>query len=224
MCVVAVCDCKERWKNLRAWYSRYLKTAKLPSGSGTRRKKPYYLAEFLSFLEPFTKSRKQSGNLGGDSTTFSSQPASLLQTEDDEQNANIDSPSSIQLEESAFSDISVSDATTTKSTLLSEQSITAIPPMKVVKLSKVSIDDVNKAALEFFNARTSKKPVEAENPDLNFFKSLMPDMAEMNSDQKRRFRIGILTLMQDILSEKTSASTISTVLPNIVGNQQPHPR
>lgn len=50
----------------------------------------------------------------------------------------------------------------------------------------------------------------------------MPDMAEMNSDQKRRFRIGILTLMQDILSEKTSASTISTVLPNIVGNQQPH--
>ncbi|KAK9702953.1 Alcohol dehydrogenase transcription factor Myb/SANT-like [Popillia japonica] len=145
----SVCDCKERWKNLRACYSRYLKTAKLPSGSGTRRKKPYYLAEFLSFLEPFTKSRKQS--------------------EDDEQNANIDSPSSIQLEESAFSDISVSDATTTKSTLLSEQSITAIPPMKVVKLSKVSIDDVNKAALEFFNARTSKKPVEAENPDLNFF-------------------------------------------------------
>ncbi|KAK9687226.1 Alcohol dehydrogenase transcription factor Myb/SANT-like [Popillia japonica] len=92
----SVCDCKERWKNLRACYSRYLKTAKLPSGSGTRRKKPYYLAEFLSFLEPFTKSRKQSGNLGGDSTTFSSQPASLLQTEDDEQNANIDSPSSIQ--------------------------------------------------------------------------------------------------------------------------------
>jgi hypothetical protein len=53
-------ECKERWKNLKACYTRHLKN-KLPSGSGAKTKRPYYLAEYLNFLEPFTKSRKQTG-------------------------------------------------------------------------------------------------------------------------------------------------------------------
>jgi len=55
-----VSECKERWKDLRACFTRHLK-AKPPSGSAAKFKKPYYLAEFLHFLEPFTKARKQSG-------------------------------------------------------------------------------------------------------------------------------------------------------------------
>lgn len=52
--------CKERWKNLRGCYTRHLK-AKSASGFDVKLKNAYYLAEYLNFLEPFTKSRKQTG-------------------------------------------------------------------------------------------------------------------------------------------------------------------
>lgn len=55
-----VIECKERWKNLRACYSRHLK-AKPTSVSTAKLKNPNYLVEHLNFLELFTKSRKQSG-------------------------------------------------------------------------------------------------------------------------------------------------------------------
>ncbi|XP_055838687.1 uncharacterized protein LOC129906788 isoform X2 [Episyrphus balteatus] len=56
-----VFECKERWKNLRACYSRHLKLKNISVTTGSQ-KKPYYLAEHLDFLKPFTKSRNQIGN------------------------------------------------------------------------------------------------------------------------------------------------------------------
>lgn len=56
----AVTDCKERWKNLRACFTRHLKHKFLEAKSGIRYKKPYYLAEHMNFILPYTKLRSQS--------------------------------------------------------------------------------------------------------------------------------------------------------------------
>jgi len=55
-------ECKERWRNIRSSYLRHLKNVP-PSGSGVKPKTPYYLTEYLQFLQPFTKSRMQKGNV-----------------------------------------------------------------------------------------------------------------------------------------------------------------
>ena len=47
---------------------------------------------------------------------------------------------------------------------------------------------------------TSTNSVIAKEADDNFFKSLIPDIQEMNNDQKRKLKIGILKLIDDILS------------------------
>lgn len=45
--------CKERWKNLRSVFVRNLKVP--PSGSGSKKKRPYYLMEAMQFALPFRK-------------------------------------------------------------------------------------------------------------------------------------------------------------------------
>lgn len=50
--------CKERWRNLRACLTRHLKHNKDLNNSGEgSTHKPYYLAEYMDFLMPFTKTR-----------------------------------------------------------------------------------------------------------------------------------------------------------------------
>lgn len=55
-------ECKEKWRNIRGRYLRQLKDVP-PSGSGTKRKKLYYLTDYLHFIDPYTSSRSQTGNL-----------------------------------------------------------------------------------------------------------------------------------------------------------------
>ncbi|XP_069683423.1 uncharacterized protein [Periplaneta americana] len=47
-------DCKERWRNLRAVFVRKMKPS--PNGSGSTRKRPYYLAQAMQFAVPYIKS------------------------------------------------------------------------------------------------------------------------------------------------------------------------
>ncbi|KAJ8930403.1 hypothetical protein NQ314_016798 [Rhamnusium bicolor] len=135
-----------------------------------------------------------------------------------------------KLEESEEGDLSeASIAADTNSVTVSDQGtldgkeneITG-PPTKVKRLAKstISIEDVNKSALECFNSRKHTKATTAEeSPDLQFLKSLLPDMAEMNPNQKRRFKIGILKLQQEILDEPRSG-TLSTNFSTSTGTQE----
>ncbi|KAF5277943.1 hypothetical protein FQR65_LT15895 [Abscondita terminalis] len=46
-------ECKEKWRNLRSTFVKNLKPK--PSGSGTTKKKPYYLMDAMQFAVPFIK-------------------------------------------------------------------------------------------------------------------------------------------------------------------------
>ncbi|CAH1994634.1 unnamed protein product [Acanthoscelides obtectus] len=56
-------ECKERWKNVRGRYTKYKNQSKLPSGSGAKHIKEYYLASHLRFLDSFVRSRPNKSNI-----------------------------------------------------------------------------------------------------------------------------------------------------------------
>jgi hypothetical protein len=70
----------------------------------------------------------------------------------------------------------------------------------------MSIEDVNRSAFHCCQASKSSVHTADEDPDLSFFKSVLPDMREMNTEQKRRFKIGILSLVKQILEENSASS------------------
>jgi hypothetical protein len=83
------------------------------------------------------------------------------------------------------------------------------PASKRIKRT-ISIEDVNRSAFQCCQARKRSAQNEDEDPDLSFFKSVLPDMREMNAEQKRRFKIGILSLAQQILGENSASSVLDT--------------
>lgn len=57
--------------------------------------------------------------------------------------------------------------------------------------------------------------------DLLFFKSLLPDVRQMSRQEKRSFKISVLSLIDKILNEKESPMSIENDIPcSIVKNQQ----
>lgn len=206
-------ECKERWKNLRASFTRYLKSIKLSSGDGNRYKKPYYLAEYMHFLKPFTKSRKQIGKL--QRVGLSSEP----DTEEQDYDNGMESP---EPESQFLRDQEPQNETQRRN----EDSVLNVgrwqedvpadfgtPTTKRIKRT-ISIEDVNRSAFEFYHSRKHPGQNEVEDPDLSFFKSVLPDMGEMNAEQKRRFKIGILNLAQQILKENSGFSLSDTTRPS----------
>jgi hypothetical protein len=83
------------------------------------------------------------------------------------------------------------------------------PPSKKIKRT-LSVEDVNRSAFQCCQVRKRFVQNEDEDPDLSFFKSVLPDMKEMNAEQKRRFKIGILSLAQQILAENSASSVSDT--------------
>lgn len=191
---VVVQDCKERWKNLRSCYTRHLKSLSGTSGSAAKTKRPYYLAEYLHFLQPFTKSRKSKGNISFPPSEISS-PEETQEVERDVSDQHEHDPQ----------DSFPQPSNTVVNVPVEDEGFATPISQKIKKFKKatVSLSDLNKTAVEYFQSRQADKEKKTENPDLNFLKSLLSDMNEMNSDQKRRFKIGILNLAGQILNEYT---------------------
>lgn len=64
------------------------------------------------------------------------------------------------------------------------------------------MEDVNKAAHDFFVQRKKTVTAVEEDLDLCFLKSVLPDMKCMTPDQKRRLKVGVINLSGSILNEK----------------------
>jgi hypothetical protein len=83
---VSTTECKERWKNLRAVFVRNMKSA--PSGSGSKNKKPYYLAEAIQFAVTYSKALSTAtGNL-----------PNVPRKEEDQQFRDIDAEESVAVQ------------------------------------------------------------------------------------------------------------------------------
>ncbi|KAH9644066.1 hypothetical protein HF086_009779 [Spodoptera exigua] len=178
-------ECKERWKNIRCSYSKNKKRLDLPSGSGAKTIKEYYLSPHLHFLDNYLKSRPTKSNLSKYDCT--------------------DGNDSEEVDETLFTGQLASENTNSDS--ISNQSTPTPPLLPLLNKSRaISIKDVNKSAHEYFSQRALQmKTIHRAEPetdsDLAFFQSMLPDMKSMTPAQKRRFKMGVLNLSEQILND-----------------------
>ncbi|CAH1958986.1 unnamed protein product [Acanthoscelides obtectus] len=88
-----------------------------------------------------------------------------------------------------------------------------------------SINDINQQAYQYFekkqkvleiqNVTKTNTTVDPPDPDLAFLHSVLPDIKSMKSNQKRRFKMGILNLAEQILS----STSLEATTPPMDGSQ-----
>ncbi|XP_044750294.1 uncharacterized protein LOC123310728 [Coccinella septempunctata] len=175
-------ECKDRWRNLRGRYVKGKNKANIPRGS-KRKHKEYYLAPYLNFLDPFLKPpRRKLRSMG---------------TQDTEGGDNENSTDEV---ESADSEKSEEDS----------QSGDIESNTKRKRTSSIERVDVN--SMNFFDQPPNNNPQQESlphrhdplDPDLAFLHSLLPDVRRMNESKKRKFKIAVLKLADQLLNPVTS--------------------
>lgn len=222
--------CKERWRNLRACLTRHLKQQQFAS-DGSVYHKPYYLAEHMKFLFPYTKSRpsKESavfeGSIELDGSPQRPVKQEKLQTAVSPQKSTTDTNTTIvttvsETDGSQF----VTFVHNSNGELTEELDVTAHtqPHHQQLHIEEASITEQKaiETAYHTNNATTIQEtyePIgssikrmkmsisqESDDADLNFFKSLLPDIRLMTASQKRRFKMGIFGLIDNVLTNNES--------------------
>ncbi|XP_022170367.1 uncharacterized protein LOC111033763 [Myzus persicae] len=183
---LSVADCKEKWRNIHGRYLRQLKDVP-PSGSGTKRKKVYYLTDYLHFIDPYTTSRPQTGNLTGLTVSENRGENSIDYLEVDEIEYGYEH------EEKSMTDThSINKCIKKKSGIDSSSK----------KQQCSSLDELNVAAAGYFKEkRSQKKSEELQDHDMDFLKSLLPDIKSLDSHNKRKLKINIMQLVDDACKE-----------------------
>uniref|UniRef100_A0A146LXA9 Transcription factor Adf-1 n=1 Tax=Lygus hesperus TaxID=30085 RepID=A0A146LXA9_LYGHE len=221
----SVTDCKERWKNIRGCFTRYLKSVNTPGIGG--KKQPYYLAEPLNFLLQYTKSRKPLGEYFSqcDPPMLSLEPTVKL--EENGTSDLRDEDGSASLSQDGFS-YDQEDVRHDQDDVRHDREF-APPAQKRFKLSREHVAESSYESsqrqdvldnLSYNKALRDEK--KSEESDLAFLTSLLTDMKEMSRSQKRRFKIGILDLAGRLLDEQPSAS-LEGVTPASSGSSSPAP-
>lgn len=210
-----VAHCKERWRNLRACLTRHLKQQQTANEDGSINHKPYYLAEHMNFLLPYTKSRtikeqikyespaveehKASTSSGkvaklsgasGTTTTTTTYTISTNESDENQYVTLIQSSSANGLEETHVQVDPDSEA----KAISPEQSYTTTNSVVTPK------EHLQEIIYEPLPAKRIKVTQEMDDADLDFFRSLLPDIRLMTASQKRRFKMGIFGLIDNVLS------------------------
>lgn len=204
--------CKERWRNLRACLTRHLKQRVVTATDGSPAHRPYYLAEHMAFLLPYTRSRSardtvkyeqlensfdefngtstgKAENNGETTTTYTistsetdenNQFVTLIQTSDPITTLN-ESPAKGDRQLETNDKTTANVIATAPKEQVQEIFYEAIPPKRI----KVTNNDCDDA-------------------DMEFLRSLLPDIRVMNASQKRRFKMRIFGLIEDVLSSSNN--------------------
>lgn len=218
--------CKERWRNLRACLTRHLKQ-QLYATDGSVFHKPYYLADHMKFVLPFTKSRSSSG--GKDTTIYleSTSHSATTSPLKDVKNVAIHLTSNENVEQRDAKHFSHNDTPTyTISPAESDdnnQYVTFVQnangelTSEALEENQLHVDETSTIIATkgiHHSNYASAKPIdiyepsvkrvrvsnqETDDADLNFFRSLLPDIRTMSASQKRRFKIGIFQLIDNVL-------------------------
>lgn len=152
----SVSDCKERWRNLRGSYTRYLKYQKQASGSAAKKKKPYYLAEYMTFLLPYTKSREIKGSV----SVPDNSNTEIIDFDDELFDENIefehsDSFGPTSSRNSSYeihhdAPVSFNEGETARD---SERASTSGKINQKTRKKETSLDSVNRTAMEYFQVK-----------------------------------------------------------------------
>lgn len=202
---------------MRAVFVRHIKPA--PSGSSSKKKKPYYLTDAMQFTIPYVKALNNtiSGNL-----PLAADREVTEQEDNEEANESQMSQSILQqnialppqnMPSSSEDTPSPMSCPLPESSPISNQPLSPMscPPSRSFASStdigsnrrKRKPDTVDDGIMEYFKARKAnlEKKSEHEDPKRMFLLSLLPDMKAMSESQTRTFKRRVLALVDDILEE-----------------------
>lgn len=183
-------ECKDKWKNLRASYSRHLRN-KISGNS--KSKKPYYMASYMDFLLPYSKVGKQDNSNKEDTLA--------QETWNDEEVAS-----------NISSSYEKSNKFDQKNSLLDKESDTRIEEHSFLRNKAIKFTNdklLSQRSPENYILSNIQELEEAFNdPDWLFLKSILPDIHQMTSPEKRTFKISVLSLIVKILNGKESSTSI----------------
>ncbi|XP_028164360.1 transcription factor Adf-1-like [Ostrinia furnacalis] len=216
-----VATCRERWKNIRGRYVKQINKPP-PSGSAAKSKKPYYLSEYLHFLDTFIRSRTPTGNVQSQSVETDKERESEVT---EEQSNSI--PDISDADEESFTRDETLEANRIPG--LSDYSNPSTPETSVPIQSNfyrrknkqaTSLSEVNRSAIKYFDERKKRQnsaPAVLD-PDEAFLKSVLPDMKNMTEAQKRNFKVAVLRVAGEILNQPVV--TPPSILPHYSVIQQ----
>ncbi|XP_037909820.1 uncharacterized protein LOC119650781 isoform X2 [Hermetia illucens] len=199
----SVSHCKERWRNLRACLSRYIKQ----QSSADPQHKPYYLAEHMQFLLPFLKSHRPSSiNESYSGCDYNSDLNVDLKTLDPEDTNDQDFHNSHQDDYSINvtnrRKLSGTDTTLSVNCVQNPHVDMDNSEAEPEVLFSTSTERIHHDAkrLKLDNTHdTINSSLYAENSDMDFFRSVLPDIQGMTAVQRRKFKIGVLELIDEVL-------------------------
>lgn len=177
---------------MRGGLTRYIKKLKEFSGVQDKQFKEFYMWKDMQFVIPYLKERNYTT-----SRVPTIRPIDSQQPYDQyEIKREID-----DTEDSCSPRIAHSHSMETE-----------IPSLSARGLKRTT--ETSELTDSFTTAHKSAKfETETDNPDLDFFKSILPDMAELNASQKRRFKLRVLMLLEDMSNEKNLAYPPTSVSP-----------
>ncbi|XP_030746732.1 uncharacterized protein LOC115875416 isoform X2 [Sitophilus oryzae] len=184
-----VADCKTKWNSLRNSYARQLREIKNnPIGAASSKKKIWYLFDSMSFLKDFMSQHKKMRSSNYDEPT-------ILKTN----NINNDVYENMVDFESSNSQFSISSPPPISCELN--------PPRKSKDVSKKhckesATDRVAESMVAFLKSKTEQTEEKLNASDLNFFKSLIPDMQKLSSKRHRQFKAEIMLSLNKLLDEE----------------------
>ncbi|GFR73929.1 transcription factor Adf-1 [Elysia marginata] len=180
-------ECKLRWKYLRGGLTRYIKKLKETRDQGDKQIKQFYMWDDMQFVIPYLKTRAY--NTG---SLITSDPGHDIQ-EPYEIKCELDDVEDSDCVEDSFIEFP-------KSSLNNQEVDPTSSPSRGIKRTIVaSTDKSTDTAVS--KCKATKFLTNTENPDLDFFKSILPDIAELNASQKRRFKLKVLMLLEEMCSE-----------------------
>lgn len=209
--------CKERWRNLRGCFTRHLKQKE--TSNSVRYRKPYYLADYMHFIYPFTKTRKSN------STFVKCEKTENI--EDSTTNANtITIENELIQDETPVHEEEIQQEmqiTTRDDSLIIphtiEQQLNSTPVLLTEDLNRKRKYEPESISIQstplkiqgeptFYELKSCNERSQEPDADLYFLKSLLPDIHSMNQYQKRKLRIHFLNVIDNILSEPNGNQNI----------------
>lgn len=206
-------ECKARWRNLRGRFTKHLKSH-ASADPAESSKRPYYLAEHLSYLLPFTKSKKRQGEsdapyLEDSISRFleldSSVSDQIIEGEELEPNDEIEFK--YQFREPSETDKSERLDHGSASSSKREAPVHSDPPQMREKYRRLDVTEDFPGDVK--RSYQVQNTIDYSDSDVLFLMSLLPDLKRMNDYQKRKYKIGLLRMGGEILDEHPAAPATS---------------
>ncbi|CAH1647041.1 unnamed protein product [Spodoptera littoralis] len=179
-------ELKVKWKGIRSSFNRYKSKLAMSPFSSENTCKKYYLCDHLRFLEPFLRSKGQQQEDQDKSEVTHGDACNYVNVDgiDESNEYNEEEWNHIDIKPDVSTRVDKQQETDTVQSSRSGESYDRSKKRKYSFEGHSSTDD--------------------DNEDLTFFKSILPDIRNFTIREKRKLKMGILQLIDEIEKEKES--------------------